>query len=132
MTAYVSRGDKVIVYAGNVNLGEWEKFLSTLTDEGVEIVAKITPAAMPAGRPEILAVIEPPDDCEMCGHSATCGMTLDGDVILDEAVNWTPTPGRDGSGFPANDCSRVEPHHPHPWSSGIPLAPTRYCKGIPS
>lgn len=68
MTAYVKAGDKAIVYAGNLHMGEWEKFLGALRDQGVEVIAPLAPGSLPAGPPSVLAVIETPERCEMCGY----------------------------------------------------------------
>lgn len=124
MTAYVQAGDKVIVYAGNLNMVAYEEFLGALQDQGVEVIAKLLPGSLPAGPPSVLAVIEAPDRCEMCGHDGRDtieGHTVD-QVIVDEAVN----PLRD-----AMDCEFPGSHAPHPWyctADGL----TYYCKGIPS
>jgi hypothetical protein len=131
MTAYVQRGDKVIVYAGNLNMGAYEEFLGALQDQGVEVIAKLLPGAAPTGRPEIVAVIETPERCDMCGYDpeiAGAGMTLDGTVVVDEATNLDlgMRAVRD-----AMDCEFPGSHAPHPWyctADGL----TYYCKGIPS
>ena len=136
MTAYVSRGDRVIVYAGNLNIGQLEAFVETLRGEGVEVLASLTGAATPTGRPEILAVIEK-DECENCGYSQARerigGLTVDS-VIVDEAVAWTPEPGKTYTPVGgSHDCIAAHPHPAHVWAPGGPdTLPNFYCKGVPA
>lgn len=85
MTAYVKAGDKVIVYAGNLNMGDWEKLLQALADQEIEVICTTTPGpgASPTGGPAILAVITT--------------STVQPPYIPDYGL----------------DCLRVDPHHSH-------------------
>jgi len=117
VTAYVKRGDKVILYAGNLNLGALNALMETLRGEGVEVFPPIVAGREPAGAPAIVAVIEPPG-CDMCGwpdNDRGRGMTVDS-VIVDE-VNRAP------------DCPDTAPHYPHTWGAGA--RGFYYCKGVP-
>jgi hypothetical protein len=110
MTAYLSRGDKVILYAGNLNIGALSALMKTLHDEGVEVFPPLLPGDEPAGPPCVLAVIEEPQkNCEVCGWPSE---------IL--AASHDAGGGR-------GDCPRTEPHHPHTWSN---VDFVGYCKGV--
>lgn len=138
MTAYLSRGNRIILNAGNATDPELANLRALLAAEGVDVIAVVgrrdlAPAY--AGQPSVMIVIEKDDPCINCGYSELDARTFDGTVI-DEAVayraaSFQPTPGQaytvlDGS----HDCDRVDPHHPHPW--GGTERGSHYCKGIPS
>jgi hypothetical protein len=128
MSGNLTAGDRVIVYHGNLNEANAKLFIDALHDQGIEVVAQLLPAQLPAGPPMVVAVIqsaEDPDDAYMCQYGRTRrGVPLDS-LIVDEA---TPPQSR-------GDCPRADSHHPHTWTApstlgfGVALA---YCKGIPS
>jgi hypothetical protein len=128
MSGNLTAGDRVIVYHGNLNEANAKLFIDALHDQGIEVVAQLLPAQLPAGPPMVVAVIqsaEDPDDAYMCKYDggARRGIFLDGPIV-DEA----PPQSR-------GDCPRADSHHPHTWTApsalgfGVALA---YCKGIPS
>lgn len=132
MTAYVSRGDKVILYAGTLNIGELESFIAAIRGEGAEVLMTLTGARAPEGPPSIVAVFEAePEHCEGClcepPTSFRRGMTLDGDVIIDEALSVMPTAPR-ATPY-AGDCDRLDVHHAHTWYPDDRRVGS-YCKGV--
>lgn len=83
MTAYVKPGDKVILYGGNLNLGGLNALIGALKSEGVEVFPPLVAGREPAGAPAIVAVIEKPEKCEMCGWPDEDRAAPDG-AIVDE------------------------------------------------
>jgi hypothetical protein len=126
MTAYLSRGDTVILYAGTLNVGALNGLIEKLRDEGVEVLPPLVAGREPAGPPSVFAVIEAPEEnCKACGWpneddaSRGRGLTLDGAVIVDEVSRMSGT---------SNDCPRTDPHYPHTWPATV--RGSYYCKGV--
>lgn len=105
MSGNLTRGDRAIVYLGNLNMGAAEELLAALRDQGIEVVAKLKAGREPAGPPLIVAVIQDPDEAPALEP-----------YDADEAV-WR------------GDCQRLDPHYPHTWSQ--PSGARVYCKGVP-
>jgi len=127
MSGNLTAGDRVIVYHGNLNDANAKLFIDALHDQGIEVVAQLLPAQLPAGPPMVVAVIqsaEDPDDAYMCQYGRTRrGIPLDS-LIVDES-----TPPFTG------DCPRADSHHPHTWVKASAFggaSSSAYCKGIPS
>jgi len=83
VTAYVEPGDKVILYAGNLNLGALNALVAALKGEGIEVFPPLIAGREPAGAPSIVAVIGKPEKCEMCGWPDEDRVAIDG-AIRDE------------------------------------------------
>lgn len=123
MTAYLSRGDKAILYAGNLNIGALNGLIEALRNEGVEVFPPVVAGREPAGPPTVLAVITEPEECRACGWSDASrgrGLVLDGAVIVDEVSRLDAI---------TYDCPDLKPHHPHVWFTATSDGGARYCKG---
>lgn len=119
MTAYVNPGDRVILYAGNLDLGGLQTLRDKIEENDVQVISIALPAREPSGPPSVLVVFEKKSDkCEMCGWPDADAVSVDG-AIVDEMP-------------PSHDCASPEVHHPHVWAAttGSDVGRRRYCKGV--